>query len=122
MAPMLLYSFGRGIVFTSVFAAAAATVPTQQQGVASGTASTGQRVGSAVGLAVLVAIANSGVHDQTGEAPRSATTDGIRTAVFVAAAMAVLLVVAGRFERTPGGETAARSADTAAKEAVGARS
>ncbi|MEU3959317.1 hypothetical protein AB0F42_05790 [Streptomyces buecherae] len=119
---MLLYSFGQGIVFTSMFAAAAATVPAQQ-GVASGMASTGQQVGSAVGLAVLVAIANSGVHDQTGETLRSATTDGTRTAVFVAAAaMAVLLVVAGRIERTPGGETAARSTGTAAKEAAGARS
>ncbi|NGN64496.1 MFS transporter [Streptomyces sp. A7024] len=115
VAPMLVYSLGQGVVFTSMFAAAAATVPSKQQGVASGMASTGQQVGSAVGLAVLVAIANSGVHDQTGEALRAATTDGIRTAVFVAAAaMAVLLVVAGRFERTPGGPAAARSAKPAA--------
>jgi hypothetical protein len=44
------------------------------------------RVGSAVGLAVLVAIANSGTEGVAGEALRVATTDGLRSGVFAAAA------------------------------------
>jgi hypothetical protein len=57
-----------------------------EQGIASGWASTTQQVGGAVGLAILVAIANSGLSGLEGEALRAATTDGLRTAVYIAAA------------------------------------
>ncbi|MBO0818017.1 MAG: MFS transporter, partial [Actinobacteria bacterium] len=81
---LVIFSLGQGVVYTTMFAAAAAGVPARQQGIASGMASSGQQVGSAVGLAVLVGIANSGIAGHTGEALRAAVNDGLRTAVFVA--------------------------------------
>ena len=55
-------SIGDGAMFTAAFIAAATGVPDRQQGVASGIVSTGQGVGAAVGLAVLVLIANAATH------------------------------------------------------------
>lgn len=90
---LLVMSLGQGVVFTVMFAAAATGVPAAQQGVASGLASTGQQVGTAVGLAVLVAIANAGTHGLAGEALREATTGGMRTAVLLATAGIVAMVL-----------------------------
>jgi hypothetical protein len=42
-------------------------------------------IGAVVGLAVLVLVANSGTEGLLGEALRIATSEGIRTAVFVVA-------------------------------------
>jgi hypothetical protein len=41
-----------------------------------------QRVGAAIGLAILVLVANSGTHGLTGEDLRVATAAGLRAAVF----------------------------------------
>ncbi|WP_214414951.1 MFS transporter [Sphaerisporangium fuscum] len=99
---MLIFSLGQGLVYTTMFAAAAAGVPAHDQGIASGMASSGQQIGGAVGLAVLVAVSNAGTDGYAGEALRAAVTDGLRTAVFVAAAGIVAMLVAVRhFERTP---------------------
>src|SRR5690606_2700451 len=60
IAPSLfLLSLGQGIVFTTMFAAATTGVQPADQGIGSGIATTGQQIGGAVGLAVLIAIANS---------------------------------------------------------------
>ncbi|MFC4907042.1 MFS transporter [Actinomadura gamaensis] len=97
---LLILSVGQGITFTTMFAAAATGVPARQQGVASGMASTGQQAGTAVGLAVLVAIADSGLAGRSGEALRIATSDGARTAVLLAAGiLAVMIAVALNFRR-----------------------
>lgn len=90
---LVVLSLGQGVVFTVMFAAAATGVPADQQGVASGVASTGQQVGTAVGLAVLVAIANIGTHGLAGEPLRVAASDGMRTAVLLAAAGIVVMVL-----------------------------
>src|SRR5262249_24002579 len=58
----------------------------REQGVASGMASTSTSVGAAVGLAILVLVANLGTDGLTGEALRIATADGLSAAVFVIAA------------------------------------
>lgn len=59
------------------------------QGVASGMASTTQQVGGAVGLAILIGIANSGT-----------TTDGLQAArLAVAAGIVLTLIAALRFRR-----------------------
>jgi hypothetical protein len=88
-----------------MFGAAATGVAAEEQGIASGIASTGQQVGGAVGLAVLVAIANSGTEGLSGEALRVATTDGLRTAVLIAAAGVALMVLValgfGRVAKEP---------------------
>jgi MFS family permease len=81
---LLVLSVCQGVVFTTMFAAAATGVRAHEQGIASGVVSTGQQVGSAVGLAVLVAVA-----------------DEPRTSVLVAAAgIAVTVVIASRIRAT----------------------
>ncbi|WP_331770805.1 MFS transporter (plasmid) [Embleya sp. NBC_00888] len=113
LAPgLLVFGIGQGVVYTTMFAAAATGVRPHEQGVASGMASTGQQVGGAMGLAVLVAVANSGTDGRTGEALRTATADGLRTAVFGAAAGAVLAVlVALNFRRVRGSAVDAGGVD-----------
>lgn len=69
-----------------MFGAATAGAAARDQGIASGIASTSQQVGGAVGLALLVAVANAGLDGISGQALRTATNDGLRTAVFIAAA------------------------------------
>ncbi|WP_327679368.1 MFS transporter [Kitasatospora sp. NBC_00458] len=99
---LVVLSLCQGVIFTTMFSASATGVHPYEQGIASGIVSTGQQVGSAVGLGVLVAIANSGTSGLTGEAFRSATTDGLRTAVLVATGgIVVLVLVAFGFERAP---------------------
>jgi hypothetical protein len=95
-------SIGDGVVFTAMFIAAATGVPDRQQGVASGLASTGSGVGAAVGLAVLVLIANHGA----GDGPPVATADGIQAAVLaVAAGIVLTLPIAAALRPTAGPPT-----------------
>jgi EmrB/QacA subfamily drug resistance transporter len=93
---LIILGIGQGAGYTLMFGAATAGTPGHQQGVASGVSSTAQQIGGAVGLAVLVAIANH----------HTATLGGLRTAVFAAAAgIALTTVAALRFTR--GRQTAA---------------
>jgi MFS family permease len=82
---LVAVSVGDGMVFTTMFIAAATGVADHQQGVASGIASTASGIGAAVGLAVLVLVANAGTDGVAGEALRIATAAGIRAAVFTIA-------------------------------------
>jgi MFS family permease len=74
--------------------AASTGVTDHQQGVAAGIVSTAAGVGAAVGLAVLVLVANAGTRGLAGEQLRIATAGGIRAAVFTIAGgiVATLLV------------------------------
>ncbi len=82
-----VWGFSAGIAFSAVFLAAGSGVAPSEQGVASSMASTAQQVGGAMGLAVLVAIANAGLSD----APALAdTVDGLRTAIWVGAGIAIV--------------------------------
>ena len=83
---LILISIADGVVFTTMFIAAGTGVADGEQGVASGIASTSTSVGAAVGLALLVLLANSGADGLAGEALRVATADGLRAAVLVVAA------------------------------------
>jgi len=92
-------SIGDGAIFTAMFIAAATGIPDRQQGVASGIVSTGTGVGAAVGLAVLVLIANAGPGGLEGEELRIATAWGISRAAYGIAAgilITLLIVVASR--------------------------
>lgn len=82
---LVLLSMGDGVVFTTMFIAAATGIPDRQQGIASGIASTGSGAGAAVGLAILVLVANAGLDGLTGEQLRIATADGISTTLFIVA-------------------------------------
>lgn len=97
---MLILGLGQGTGYTLMFGAATVGVDPTEQGVGSGMASTSQQVGGAVGLAILVALANASTDGVTGNAVRAATVDGLRTAILVAAAGIVVTVfVAMNFAR-----------------------
>jgi MFS family permease len=92
---LVALSVGDGVVFTTMFIAAATGVSDREQGVASGIASTGSGIGATVGLAILVLVANSGLDGLTGDGLRIAAAYGIRTAVFaIAGGIVVTLVIA----------------------------
>ncbi len=59
LGPTVLFGIGIGLVSTGTANAATAEVPWTQQGMASGLLNTNKSVGSAAGLAALVAISNS---------------------------------------------------------------
>ncbi|MFI7277641.1 MFS transporter [Streptomyces sp. NPDC049879] len=103
---LVVLGAGQGAGYTLMFGAATTGTPAGQQGVASAIASTAQQIGGAVGLAVLVAVANRHTGGLSGDALLAETTSGLRTAVFAAAAgIAVTALVAAGFtparRRTP---------------------
>jgi MFS family permease len=75
---LILWGIGGGLTFPAMFAAAVTGVAPGEQGTASAMATTAQQIGGALGLAVLVAIAGS-----------TTLLDGLRTAVWTAAAVSV---------------------------------
>ncbi len=100
---LVLLSIGDGVVFTTIFIAAGTGVADDEQGVASGIASTSTSVGAAVGLALLVLVANSGTDGLEDEALRVASADGLSTAVLVVAGgIAATALVALNLRQAPG--------------------
>ena len=53
-------SIGQGMTWTAMWVAAGLGIRSGEQGVAAGMASTSQQIGGALGLAVLVSVANAG--------------------------------------------------------------
>jgi EmrB/QacA subfamily drug resistance transporter len=99
---LVLLSIGDGVVFTTMFIAAATGVDDREQGVASGITSTSSSIGAAVGLALLVLVANADTDGLAGESLRTATADGLSTAVLViAGAIAVTALVALNIRPAP---------------------
>ncbi|GAA4238345.1 MFS transporter [Actinomadura meridiana] len=98
---LLVLGIGQGAGYTLMFGAAALGVAPADQGIASGVASTSQQVGGAVGLALLVAVANASLDGLGGGTLRAATNDGLRTAMLIAAAgiAATALVALGLGKR-----------------------
>lgn len=95
---LIAVSIGDGVIFTTMFIAAATGVRDREQGIASGIASTGSGVGAVVGLAILVLVANAGTKGLLGDGLRVATAEGIRLAVFViAGGIVVTLLIALMF-------------------------
>ncbi|MBB5959482.1 EmrB/QacA subfamily drug resistance transporter [Saccharothrix tamanrassetensis] len=89
---LVVMGVGQGIVWTAMWIAAASGVAAHEQGVASGLASTTLNLGNAVGLAVLIAVANAGVPE--GDGARAATADGGFVAVLLTAAGMVVGLLA----------------------------
>ncbi|MER9130033.1 MFS transporter [Mesorhizobium sp. M0601] len=95
LVPGLIVSgVGQGIVWTAMWIAAGSGVAHDQQGVASGMASTTLNVGNAIGMAVLIAIANSQIGELSGDALKIAVADGIQVAFRLAAAGIVVSLLA----------------------------
>jgi EmrB/QacA subfamily drug resistance transporter len=91
LGPSLVAAVGLGFAFVPVTIAAVMGIRPDQAGLASGLVNTSQQVGGALGLAILVAVANSttssqfssGVHDRL-----AALTKGFQDAFLVGAAFA----------------------------------
>ncbi|MDP4506002.1 MFS transporter [Nonomuraea turcica] len=94
LAGLLGFGLGAGLSFNTMFIVAATGVAPHEQGAVSGLASTVLQAGSSAGLAIMVAVADRDLTRLTGEAVRAATVDGLRSAIFVAAAIAVTGVLA----------------------------
>jgi MFS family permease len=104
---LVALSIADGVVFTTMFIAAGTGVVDRDQGVASAIASTGSGIGAALGLAVLVLVANAHTDDLGGEALRIATADGLSAAVLaVAAGIAATILVAVALPSRPPTPTA----------------
>jgi MFS family permease len=97
---LVALSIGDGVVFTTMFIAAATGIPARQQGTASGIASTAAGAGAAVGLALLVLVATAGLDGLSGQQLRTATAGGISTTLF-AVAGAIVLTLLLAMTRTP---------------------
>ncbi|GGU58031.1 MFS transporter [Lentzea flava] len=82
LAGLLVWGLGGGLTFPAMFVAAASGVAPEEQGVASALATTSQQIGGAIGLAVLVAVANAGLdlHSGAASAP-TAVVEGLRAAL-----------------------------------------
>jgi EmrB/QacA subfamily drug resistance transporter len=93
--PSLVAAVGLGFAFVPLTIAAVAGVEPQEAGLASGLINTSQQVGGALGLAILVAVANSRTDALTiGPRPGPvAITQGFQSAFLVGSGMALLGVV-----------------------------
>ncbi|MBC3984888.1 MFS transporter [Streptomyces sp. AC536] len=83
---LVLLSLGQGAAWTALWIVAASGVAPSDQGIASGLASTTLQVGGAVGLALLVAVANPRSDGLTGDALRDGLVDGVRLVSYLIAA------------------------------------
>lgn len=88
-----VFSLAQGVIFTGMYSAATSGLPDHEQGLASGVASSGQQIGGAVGLAILVAVATAADAGNGGEA--ATVVDGARAAAFVAAGLLAFASVLG---------------------------
>lgn len=104
---LLLSGLAQGVVWTAMWIAAAEGVESHEQGVAAGMASTMLNVGNAIGLAILIAIANGAADDRVASGATAAIADGSRIAVLVAAAAMLLgVLIAFALPRREAGGTA----------------
>jgi MFS family permease len=91
--PSLLAAVGLGLSFVPVTIAAVTGIRPDQAGLASGLVNTSQQVGGALGLAILVAVANSTTSAQFSDGVRDravALTEGFQDAFLVGAGFALL--------------------------------
>jgi EmrB/QacA subfamily drug resistance transporter len=105
---MMVMGVGGGITFNPILLAAMGDVEPSESGLASGIVNTAFMMGGALGLAVLVAVADSRTQSllDSGDAQAEALTGGYNAAFLVAAAFAVIGALGALLLRpvTPPGE------------------
>ncbi|MCA1682894.1 MAG: MFS transporter, partial [Actinobacteria bacterium] len=111
LGPSIVAAIGLGFAFVPVTIGAVSGVSQDESGLASGLINTAQQVGGALGLAILVAVANSVTTD-----PRDPVqlTDGFQAAFLTGAGIAVLGIVAAIFLISSSDSRALVGADPAA--------
>jgi EmrB/QacA subfamily drug resistance transporter len=103
LGPSLLAAIGLGFAFVPVTLAAVSGIRESDAGLASGLINTAQQVGGALGLAVLVTVANSRTTDLLTQAHGAASeranalTEGFQSAFLTGAGIAALGVLAAAF-------------------------
>ncbi len=106
---LVLWGIGGGLAFTAVFVAASSGVDAGEQGIANALASTFQQLGTAVGLAAIVAVVAARPHGPaSGVATPDGVVDALRVGGWVSAAVCALgavlaLGLAGRPAPAPDG-------------------
>ena len=104
----VLFGLGSGLINPPITNTAVSGMPPSQAGVAAAVASTGRQVGQTLGVAVLGALAGSGVSDAIGSSFTSAT----HTSWWIMAALAGMVFVLGLVTTTPWAQdTAAATAE-----------
>lgn len=106
---VLLWGTSAGLAFPALFVSVSTGVALERQGIASALASTAQYLGSAVGLAALVAVATAGVGP---DATSDSIVAGLRLAGLVAAALTLAGAVLAAIVLRPRTETAVPKAQT----------
>lgn len=93
----VIIGIGQALTFTTMFIAGSTGIEPKEQGVASALISTGQQIGGAVGLAVIMAIISTGLGFNTSlEMMMPADLNqAIHTAFLIAAAVTLLGIVVG---------------------------
>ncbi|MFI6518235.1 MFS transporter [Spirillospora sp. NPDC050679] len=94
LAGLVVYGMGMGTIYPTMFGTSGTGVADEDQGAAGGMANTALQIGTSVGLAVLVSVSTSGLAGLTGEPLRAATSDGLRDAVYIAAALTLAGILA----------------------------
>ena len=89
--PSILAAIGLGLAFVSMMVASVGGVETHEAGLASGLINTSQQLGGALGLAILVSVANSKIDDlaASGSPMNVALTEGFQSAFLVGAGLAI---------------------------------
>ncbi|MGW9308142.1 MFS transporter [Saccharomonospora azurea] len=98
--PLLVAGFGGGMVISPNTTLTLEAVPTRMAGVAGGALQTGQRIGTAIGVAVLASVFHVGIDSEGGYEA------GLRWAMLSAVALVMLALVLAVFDirRRPAGE------------------
>ncbi|WP_299532103.1 MFS transporter [uncultured Streptomyces sp.] len=110
---LAVWGIGGGITFPAMFVCAASGVAPSEAGIASALANASQQIGGAAGLAVLVAIAHSGLDLSVDAEPAlTAVNDGLRTATWVGGVAAIVGGLLAFTLRKPGAPAPAPAADT----------
>jgi EmrB/QacA subfamily drug resistance transporter len=105
--PSILAAIGLGLAFVSMMVASVSGVETHEAGLASGLINTSQQLGGALGLAILVSVANSRIDDlaAAGSPMNIALTEGFQNAFLVGAGLAIagavlaMILVSGKASR-----------------------